>query len=65
MSGTKAAFAERTIQSLKHIFYCYIEGHGKKIIHKLSKFVSTMNFRVNRPIGKSLRDVKDTEGIRN
>ena len=30
MSETKAAFAERAIQSLKHIIYRYIEDHGKK-----------------------------------
>ena len=31
MSGTKAAFAERSIQSLKHIVYRYIEDHREKI----------------------------------
>ena len=30
MSETKAAFAERSIQSLKHILYRYIEEYGKK-----------------------------------
>ena len=47
MSETKAAFAERAIQSLKHIIYRYIEDHGEKFIHKLPQFVSTMNCRVN------------------
>ena len=29
MSETKAAFAERAIQSVKHIVCCYIEDHGE------------------------------------
>ena len=33
MSETKAAFAERAIQLLKHIIYRYIEDHGEKFIH--------------------------------
>ena len=48
MSETKAAFAERAIQSLKHIIYRYIEDHGEKFINKLPQFVSTMNCRINR-----------------
>ena len=43
MSETKSAFAERAIQSLKHIIYHHIEDHGEKFIHKLPPFVSTMN----------------------
>ena len=43
MSETKAAFAERAIQSLKHIIYRYIEDHGKKFEPKLQQFVSTFN----------------------
>ena len=58
MSETKAAFAERAIQLLKHIIYRYIEDHGEKFHHKLPQFVSTLNFCVNRSIGKSTRDVK-------
>ena len=61
MSETKAAFAERAIQSLKHIIYCYIEDHGEKFINKLPQFVSTMNCRINRSIGKSPRGVKNTD----
>ena len=34
MSETKAAFAERAIQSLKHIFYRYIEDHVKNSLSK-------------------------------
>ena len=61
MSETKAAFAERAIQSLKHIIYRYIEDHGEKFINKLLQFVSTMNCRINRSIEKSPRDVKNTD----
>ena len=61
MSETKAAFAERAIQSIKHIIYRYIEDHGEKFINKLPQFVSTMNCRINRSIGKSPRDVKNTD----
>ena len=61
MSETKAAFEERTIQSLKHINYGYIEDHGEKFFHKLLQFVPKMNFRVHRSIWKSLRDVKNTD----
>ena len=48
MSETKAAFAERAFQSLKDIFYRYIEDHGEKFIHKLPQFVSTMNCHIIR-----------------
>ena len=59
--GTKSAFAERAIQSLKHIIYCYIEDHGEEFIHKLPQYVSSMNCRVNRSNEKSPRDVKKTD----
>ena len=61
MSETKAAFAERAIQSLKHIIYRYIEDHEENFIDKLPQFVSTMNCRINRSIGKSPRDVTNTD----
>ena len=61
MSETKAAFAERAIQSLKHIIYRYIEDHGEKFVPKLQQFVSTLNCRKNRSIGKSPRDVKNND----
>ena len=61
MSETKAAFAERAIQSLKHIIYCYIEDHGEKFVPKLQQFVSTLNSLKNRSIGKSPRDVKNSD----
>ena len=52
VSETKAAFAERAIQSLEHIIYLYIEDHGEKFIHTLPQFVSIMNCRINRSIRK-------------
>ena len=60
MSETKAAFAERAIQSLKHIIYRYIEDHGENFVLKLQQFVSTLNCRKNRSIGKFPRDVKNS-----
>ena len=61
MSETKAAFAERAIQSLKHIIYRYSEDHGEKFVLKLQQFVSTLNCRKNRSIGKSPRAVKNSD----
>ena len=58
MSETKDAFAERAIQSLKHIIYRYIENHGEKFVPKLQQFISTFKFRKNRLIGKFSKDVK-------
>ena len=45
MSETKAEFAERTNRSLKIILYRYIEDNGYKYIHKLTRFVTTLNSR--------------------
>ena len=60
ISEIKAGFAERAIQSSKRLAYRYIEDHGAKFIDMLHQFVSTMNCRVKRSIGKSPRDVKIT-----
>ena len=46
MSETKAAFAKRTIRSLKNIFYRYMEDYGYKYIHKLPQFIATMNSKI-------------------
>ena len=45
MSETMAAFAERTIRSLKNILYRYMEDNGYKYIQKLTLFVTTLNSR--------------------
>ena len=47
MSETEAAFAERTIRSLKNILYRYKEGNGYKYTHKLTQVVTTLNSRRN------------------
>ena len=60
-SETKAAVAERAIRSLKNIFYCYMEENGDKYVQKMDSFVNTMNTRVNRSIGKSPKNVKNSD----
>ena len=38
MSETKAAYAERTIRSLKILLYRYMEDNGYKYIHKMTQY---------------------------
>ena len=45
MIETEAAFAERTVRSLKISLYRYMDDYGCKYIHKLSQFVTTLNSR--------------------
>ena len=45
MNETMAAFAERTIRSLKIILYRYMEDFGYKYIHKPPQFMTTLNSR--------------------
>ena len=47
MSETKAAYAERTIRSLKNILYRHMEDNGYKYIHKLTQIVTTLYSRRN------------------
>ena len=61
MSETKAAFAERTIRSLKNILYCYTEDYGDKYIHKLPQFIGTMNSRNNSRIDMKPNHVKNSD----
>ena len=61
MSETKAAFAERTIRSLKNILYRYMEDYGYKHIHKLPQFIGTMNSRNNRGIDMKPKHVKNSD----
>ena len=58
MSETKAAFAERTIRSLKNILYRYMEDFGYKYIHKLPQFITTLNSRRNSSIDMRPNTVK-------
>ena len=48
MSEIRAGFAERAIQSFKHIIYRYIEDNGEKFVPKLQQFLSTLNCLKNR-----------------
>ena len=53
MSETKAAFAERTIRSLRNILYRYMEDFVYKYMHKLPQFITTLNSR--RSSSKDMR----------
>ena len=59
MSETKAAFAERTIRSLKNILYRYMEDFGYKYIHELPQFIATLNSRRNSSIYMRPNTVKN------
>ena len=61
MSETKAAFAERTIRSLKNILYRYMENNGDKYFHKLTQFVTTLNSRKNCSIDLIPKNVKNSD----
>ena len=61
MSETKAAFAERTIRSLKNILYRYMEDFGYKYIHKLPQFITTLNSRRNSSIDMRPNTVKNCD----
>ena len=61
MSETKAAFAERTIRSLKNILYRYMEDNGDKYIHKLTQFVTTLNSRRICSIDLIPKNVKNSD----
>ena len=59
MSETKAAFAERTIRSVKNILYRYMQDFGYKYIHKLPHFITTLNSRRNSSIDMRPNTVKN------
>ena len=61
MSETKAAFAERTIRSLKNFLYRYMEDCGYKYIHKLPQFITTLNSRRNSSIDMRPNTVKNCD----
>ena len=50
MSEIKAAFADRTIRSLKNILYRYMEDFGYKYLHELHQFSTNLNSRRNSSI---------------
>ena len=61
MSETKAAFAERTIRSLKNMLYRYMEVNGYKYIQKLTQFATTLKFRRNCSIDLTPKNVKNSD----
>ena len=61
MSETKAAYAKRTIRSLKNLFYRCMEDNGDKYIHKLTQFVRTLKSRRNCSIDLIPKNVKNSE----
>ena len=61
MSETKAAFAKRTIRSLRKIFYRYMEDYGYKHIHISPHFIAKMNSRNNRSIDMKPNHVKNSD----
>ena len=61
VSETKAANAEKAIQSLKDIIYRHIEDNSHKFVPKLQQFVSNLNSPTNHSFGKSPRDVKNKD----
>ena len=63
LSETKAAFAERTIRSLKNILRRYMEDYGYKYIHNLPQFITTLNSRRNSSIDMRRNTVKNCDFI--
>ena len=61
MSVTKAAFAERTIRSLKNILYRYMEEYGHKYIHKLPQYITKLNSRKNSSIDMRPNTVRNCD----
>ena len=61
MNETKAAFAERTIRSLKNILYRYIDDFRDKYIHKPPQFITTLNSRRISSIDKRPNTVKNCD----
>ena len=61
MSETKAAFAERTIRSLKNILYRYMEDNAYKYIHKLTQFITALISRRNCSIDLIAKNVKNSD----
>ena len=61
MSETKAAFAERTLRSLKNILFRYMEDYGYKSIHKPPQFITTINSRRNSWIDMRPNTVKNCD----
>ena len=63
MSEAKAAFAGRTIGSLKNNFYRYMEDWGYKYIPKIPQFIATMSSRNNRSIDMKPNHVRNSDFV--
>ena len=61
MSENKAAFTERTIRSLKNIFYRYMEDYGYKYIHEQSQFVTILSSSKNCSIYLIPTNIKNSD----
>ena len=61
VSETKAAYVERTIQSLKNILYRDMQDYGYKYIHKLTQFVTIVNSRINCSLDLIPKNVKNSD----
>ena len=61
MSETKAAFAERTIRSLKNILYRFMKDFGHKYVQKPPLFIITLNSRRNSSIDMRPNTVKNCD----
>ena len=61
LNETKAAFAERTIRSLKNLLYRYMEDYGYNYIHKLPQFITTLISRRNSSIDMRPNIVKNCD----
>ena len=61
MRETKAAFAERTIRSLRNILYRCMEDFGYNYILKLPQFITNLNFRRNISIDMRPNTVKNCD----
>ena len=61
MSKSKAAFAERTIRSLKNIFYRYMEDFVYKYVHKLPQIITALNSRRNSSTDMRPNTVKNCD----
>ena len=61
MSETKAAFAERTIRSLKSIPYRHMEDFGYKYIQQLPQIIATLNSRRSSSMAVRHKTVKNCD----
>ena len=61
MNETKAAFAERTLRSLKNKLYRYAKDNGYKYIHELAQFVTTLISRRNCSIDLIPKNVRNSD----